>query len=118
MPYNGSVCHTYFSDSNVFYEALDRESVWTRNEDIVIALKEEMLSTVDPFCKRPALEMLCRYAFPRCDATVIEPLPLCRSVYSVFNKIQWLITCFNTNMRGNVSIQIEKALFRCNECYF
>ena len=75
--YNGSVCSEHRAGRMVFYNISDL----FLNEQVVINLKEEMISTIpNDACKAVAEKMLCHYAFPDCDmdGRYAYPKSLCK----------------------------------------
>ncbi|XP_076462924.1 tyrosine-protein kinase transmembrane receptor Ror2-like [Babylonia areolata] len=123
QPYNGSVCRDQLGGKMVYHNVTARsaptafpthddpshaqEEVYeSEHEEIVRALLEEMRGTgmftgmgggVDEYCLRPALELMCHYAFPDCRFTVsghVMPVPICResclAVQDLFCFRQWV----------------------------
>lgn len=112
--YNGTVCRPYV-DGHVTFQ----NDSTADNEVIVLALMEELIATVSPFCRIPAEKALCHYAFPDCDATLTPPRPLplcredCRAVRDLFCHREW--TDQLTNKAKSVFLK-TRGHFRLPNC--
>ena len=78
-PYNMTVCKQYLGNQRVFFN-LTYPYGAQHNENAVLGLWEEMITSLVTSCRVPAEKLLCRYAFPDCEMTDSGPQakPLCR----------------------------------------
>ena len=79
-PYNGAVCRNYIVGRGLVWFNISQDNAggW-RNEEITLAIKQELVDTLQEPCRAAAEAMLCHYAFPDCSIKAGEAagLPLC-----------------------------------------
>jgi len=79
-PYNGNVCRNYINGRGLVWFNISQDNAggW-RNEEITMAIKEELINTLEEPCRSAAEAMLCHYAFPDCVILAGDAagLPLC-----------------------------------------
>ena len=79
-PYNGAVCRNYIVGRGLVWFNISQDNAggW-RNEEITLAIKQELVNTLQEPCRAAAEAMLCHYAFPDCSIKAGEAagLPLC-----------------------------------------
>jgi len=79
-PYNGDVCRNYINGRGLVWFNISQDNAggW-RNEEITIAVKDELIDKLETPCRDAAEALLCHYAFPDCKIVSGEAsgLPLC-----------------------------------------
>ena len=79
-PYNGAVCRSYIVGRGLVWFNISQDNAggW-RNEEITLAIKAELIETLQEPCRSAAESLLCHYAFPDCSIKNGEAagLPLC-----------------------------------------
>eukprot|EP00092_Neocalanus_flemingeri_P007963 GFUD01008591.1.p1 GENE.GFUD01008591.1~~GFUD01008591.1.p1 ORF type:complete len:925 (+),score=155.82 GFUD01008591.1:42-2816(+) len=79
-PYNGNVCRNYINGRGLVWFNISQDNAggW-RNEEITMAIKDELINTLEQPCRSAAEAMLCNYAFPDCviKSGDAAGLPLC-----------------------------------------
>jgi len=80
-PYNGHVCRNYIHGRGLVWFNISQDNAggW-RNEEITMAIKEELIDNLEEPCKAAAEALLCHYAFPDCviQSGDASGLPLCQ----------------------------------------
>ncbi|XP_070196549.1 tyrosine-protein kinase transmembrane receptor Ror2-like [Littorina saxatilis] len=115
-PYNGSVCRDQLGGKMVYHNvtrypspssssAYDSDGDYSIHEGLLQELLAEMHQTgiftttegtKDEYCLKPAVELMCHFAFPDCRETesgYVMPVPICRehclAVQELFCFRQW-----------------------------